>query len=170
MSEEALPRRVCDIVLKGGITSGIVYPLALVKLAEKYRFSCIGGTSAGAIAAAACAAAEYGRAVEIAQTARRRRPEYRPSLRLYGAANQSQAPCPAARRNEFARTDLLSLPFGQVPRHDPLSRRPYRTGKRRGGSRSHAHLDRRLLRHCAGWRLSPKTKGSGRRPVEGSCG
>jgi predicted acylesterase/phospholipase RssA len=57
----AIPTPICDIVLKGGITSGIVYPLALVKLAEQYRFSCIGGTSAGAIAAAACAAAEYGR-------------------------------------------------------------------------------------------------------------
>jgi hypothetical protein len=61
MNDKALPKRVCDIVLKGGITSGIVYPLALVRLAEKYRFSCIGGTSAGAIAAAVCAAAEYGR-------------------------------------------------------------------------------------------------------------
>jgi hypothetical protein len=39
----------------------VVYPLALVALAEKYRFSSIGGTSAGAIAAAAAAAAEYGR-------------------------------------------------------------------------------------------------------------
>ena len=61
MNDKPLPKLVCDIVLKGGITSGIVYPLALVKLAEKYRFSCIGGTSAGAIAAAVCAAAEYGR-------------------------------------------------------------------------------------------------------------
>ena len=55
------PENICDIVLKGGITSGVVYPLALVSLAEKYRFSQIGGTSAGAIAAAAAAAAEYGR-------------------------------------------------------------------------------------------------------------
>jgi predicted acylesterase/phospholipase RssA len=55
------PEQSCDIVLKGGITSGVVYPLALASLAEKYRFSNIGGTSAGAIAAAACAAAEYGR-------------------------------------------------------------------------------------------------------------
>ena len=54
----------CDIVLKGGITSGVVYPLALASLAEKYRFSNIGGTSAGAIAAAAAAAAEYGRHTE----------------------------------------------------------------------------------------------------------
>jgi len=55
------PQKVCDIVMKGGITSGVVYPLALVSLAKDYRFSSIGGTSAGAMAAAAAAAAEYGR-------------------------------------------------------------------------------------------------------------
>jgi hypothetical protein len=48
--------------MKGGITSGVVYPLAVVELALKHRFACIGGTSAGAMAAAATAAAEYGRA------------------------------------------------------------------------------------------------------------
>ena len=42
----------CDIVMKGGITSGVVYPLAAVELSTKYRFVNIGGTSAGAIAAA----------------------------------------------------------------------------------------------------------------------
>ncbi len=47
--------------MKGGITSGVVYPLALVALAKDYRFSSIGGTSAGAMAAAAAASAEYGR-------------------------------------------------------------------------------------------------------------
>lgn len=57
----AVPQEYCDIVMKGGITSGVVYPLALTALAKKYRFSNIGGTSAGAIAAAAAAAAEYGR-------------------------------------------------------------------------------------------------------------
>jgi predicted acylesterase/phospholipase RssA len=63
MNENPIPitKPICDIVLKGGLTSGVVYPRALVRLAEKYRFSCIGGTSAGAIAAAAAAAAEYGR-------------------------------------------------------------------------------------------------------------
>lgn len=54
--------RECDVVMKGGITSGIVYPLAVCELARTYRFVNIGGTSAGAIAAAATAAAEYGRA------------------------------------------------------------------------------------------------------------
>jgi predicted acylesterase/phospholipase RssA len=52
----------CDLVMKGGITSGVVYPKLIARLAEKYRFKNIGGTSAGAIAAAACAAAEYRRA------------------------------------------------------------------------------------------------------------
>jgi predicted acylesterase/phospholipase RssA len=55
------PPRSCDIVMKGGITSGVVYPGAVCKLAETYRFRNIGGTSAGAIAAAAAAAAEHGR-------------------------------------------------------------------------------------------------------------
>lgn len=56
------PERYCDIVMKGGVTSGIVYPLAVCELAGKFRFVNIGGTSAGAIAAAATAAAEYRRA------------------------------------------------------------------------------------------------------------
>ncbi len=51
----------CDIVMKGGITSGIVYPRAVTRLAREYRFQSIGGTSAGAIAAAVTAAAEYRR-------------------------------------------------------------------------------------------------------------
>lgn len=52
---------LCDLVMKGGITSGVVYPRLIARLAEKYQFKNIGGTSAGAIAAAGCAAAEYGR-------------------------------------------------------------------------------------------------------------
>jgi hypothetical protein len=51
----------CDLVMKGGITSGVVYPLAITELSRKYRFKSIGGASAGAIAAAAAAAAEKGR-------------------------------------------------------------------------------------------------------------
>lgn len=53
--------RRCDLVMKGGVTSGVVYPPAIIELATRYRFVNIGGTSAGAIAAAAAAAAEYGR-------------------------------------------------------------------------------------------------------------
>jgi hypothetical protein len=58
------PEESCDVIMKGGITSGVVYPWAITELAKRYRFSSIGGTSAGAIAAAATAAAEYGRHVE----------------------------------------------------------------------------------------------------------
>ena len=47
--------------MKGGITSGIVHPRAVTRLAREYRFQSIGGTSAGAIAAAITAAAEYRR-------------------------------------------------------------------------------------------------------------
>ena len=57
----AHPTRACDVVMKGGITSGVVYPHALCELAVTYRFAKVGGTSAGAIAAAAAAAAEHGR-------------------------------------------------------------------------------------------------------------
>ena len=57
----ARPDRLCDIVMKGGITSGVVYPHAVCELAATYRLKNVGGTSAGAIAAAAAAAAEYGR-------------------------------------------------------------------------------------------------------------
>lgn len=59
---QAVPHdRFCDLVMKGGITSGIVYPPIVQRLAQHYRFKNIGGTSAGAIAAVATAAAEYGR-------------------------------------------------------------------------------------------------------------
>jgi predicted acylesterase/phospholipase RssA len=51
----------CDVVMKGGITSGIVYPRAIGELANAYSFKNVGGTSAGAIAAALAAAAEYRR-------------------------------------------------------------------------------------------------------------
>ncbi len=51
----------CDLVMKGGITSGVVYPLAACELARTHRFVNIGGSSAGAIAACIVAAAECGR-------------------------------------------------------------------------------------------------------------
>ena len=53
--------RFCDLVLTGGVASGVVYPWAIVELARAYRFRNIGGTSVGAMAAALAAAAEYGR-------------------------------------------------------------------------------------------------------------
>ena len=56
------PRDECDLVMKGGLTSAIAYPPAVLELATRYRFRNIGGASAGAIAAALVAAAEYARA------------------------------------------------------------------------------------------------------------
>ena len=55
------PGKYCDLVMKGGVTSGIVYPRTVSALKDTYTFKNIGGTSAGAMAAAATAAAEYGR-------------------------------------------------------------------------------------------------------------
>lgn len=55
------PREECDLVMKGGVTSGIVYPALALRLSHRFRFRNIAGTSAGAIAAAATAAAEHGR-------------------------------------------------------------------------------------------------------------
>jgi Patatin-like phospholipase len=53
--------RNCDLIMKGGITSGVVFPLAIVELSKEFRFKNVAGTSAGAIAAALTAAAEYQR-------------------------------------------------------------------------------------------------------------
>ncbi len=58
LADYAHPSLACDVVMKGGVTSGLVYPLAVCELAETYRFVNVGGTSAGAIAAAFTAAAE----------------------------------------------------------------------------------------------------------------
>ena len=54
MNEQPSPPkdRFCDLVMKGGVTSGIVYPKAISRLAAHYHFKNIGGSSAGAIAAA----------------------------------------------------------------------------------------------------------------------
>ncbi|ULA60513.1 MAG: PNPLA domain-containing protein [Nitrospira sp.] len=60
-SHEPPVDRFCDLVMKGGITSGVVYPKAIELLSHQYRFKSIGGTSAGAIAAVVTAAAEYQR-------------------------------------------------------------------------------------------------------------
>jgi hypothetical protein len=61
VGEESKPLADCDMVMKGGITSGVVYPRAAVHLSRHYRFRRVGGASAGAIAAAFVAAAEHGR-------------------------------------------------------------------------------------------------------------
>jgi predicted acylesterase/phospholipase RssA len=53
--------RSCDLTMRGGTTSGVIYPLAACALARDFMFRSVGGASAGAIAAAFTAAAEHGR-------------------------------------------------------------------------------------------------------------
>ena len=53
--------KCCDLVMKGGITSGVLYPAAIQEIGEKFHLVGIGGTSAGAIASCVAAAAEYRR-------------------------------------------------------------------------------------------------------------
>lgn len=53
--------RCCDLVMKGGITSGVLYPAAVQEIGKKFHLVGIGGTSAGAIASCVAAAAEYRR-------------------------------------------------------------------------------------------------------------
>lgn len=56
-----MDRRNCDLVMKGGVTSGVVYPDAIFGISRVFDLKSIGGTSAGAIAAAIAAAAQYRR-------------------------------------------------------------------------------------------------------------
>lgn len=58
---DAPPDRFCDIVMEGGVTSGVIYASAVAVLARHYRFRNIGGSSIGAFAAALTAAAEFRR-------------------------------------------------------------------------------------------------------------
>lgn len=51
----------CDIVMEGGVTSGVVYPMFVARLAKRFTLRSIGGASVGAIAAIAAAAAQYKR-------------------------------------------------------------------------------------------------------------
>ena len=51
----------CDLVLKGGLASGLIYSSAVPELSKSYRFRSIGGASAGAVGAVFAAAAEYRR-------------------------------------------------------------------------------------------------------------
>lgn len=51
----------CDIVMEGGVTSGVVYPAFVARLAKRFTLRSIGGASVGAVAAIASAAAQYKR-------------------------------------------------------------------------------------------------------------
>lgn len=121
-STAGTPQLQCDVVMKGGITSGVIYPRALETLSRTYRFRGLGGASAGAIGAALGAAAEHGRATGAfdrlarlpAQLGEGRlmalfqaRRDTRPMLRLMLAATSSKGSKAAA----VAGALLRSFPF-----------------------------------------------------------
>ncbi|MBU2670248.1 patatin-like phospholipase family protein [Actinoplanes bogorensis] len=60
-------RTSVDLTMRGGTTSGVVYPLAVCEIATTRRLRNVGGASAGAIAAATAAAAEIGRSYPPAE-------------------------------------------------------------------------------------------------------
>ncbi len=53
--------KTCNLVLKGGVSSGLVYARMIARLSATYRFTGLAGASAGAIGAAFAAAAEQAR-------------------------------------------------------------------------------------------------------------
>ncbi len=55
------PLTPCDMIMKGGLSSGVVYPGTVRRLSRDHRFVNVGGASAGAIGAAVAAACEYHR-------------------------------------------------------------------------------------------------------------
>ena len=59
---KAYVRHSCDLTMRGGVASAMVYPLAVCALAEHYVIRRVAGSSAGAVTAAATVAAELGRA------------------------------------------------------------------------------------------------------------
>ena len=64
-AQQAYLRASIDVTMKGGTTSGVIYPLALCEIARDFRLRNVGGASAGAIAASFAAAAEVGRATAV---------------------------------------------------------------------------------------------------------
>lgn len=51
----------CDAIMEGGVTSGVVFPSFIARLATRFDLRSIGGTSVGAVAASAAAAAQFWR-------------------------------------------------------------------------------------------------------------
>ena len=113
--------RYCDIVMKGGITSGVVYPAAVVEIAKDFTFKNVGGTSAGAIAAAITAAAERRRARD-GSTGRLRSRRRDPGLARAGqpavppvrSERGNEVAVPHRRRPSRARLDLVGKFFGLI--------------------------------------------------------
>lgn len=68
--EKGLRPGECDVVMEGGITSGVVYPSFIAGLARHFQLRSIGGASVGAVAAVAAAAAQFRRNADRADPSR----------------------------------------------------------------------------------------------------
>lgn len=66
---EFLPSE-CDVIMEGGVTSGVVFPTFISGLARRFTLRSIGGTSVGAVAAVAAAAAQFNRNATLLNTTR----------------------------------------------------------------------------------------------------
>lgn len=112
----ALERSYCrssvDLTMRGGTTSGVVYPAAVCEIARSFRLRNIGGASAGAIAAAVAAAAERGRSMAGAvATAADHRATVREGVFQPGFAGLADA---TAWFSELDREDATSNPEFRV--------------------------------------------------------
>jgi predicted acylesterase/phospholipase RssA len=114
MSKAHSNKPQCNLVMRGGVTSGLVYPPAIAKIAELYDFRCVGGTSAGAIAAAGAAAAALGakKGHDLFQTRLKRLPEELSEVR-YGKTVLERLFQPQPETRRLFRLLLLVLPFMQ---------------------------------------------------------
>ncbi len=119
-----------DLVLEGGLVSGLVHPAAVLELSQDYRFRHVGGASSGAYVAAATAAAEMARdrggfdrlarfSAELARPGLVEKlfqapPETAPLLRTLlaamRAAGELPATAPVARAYRVLRTLVESTP------------------------------------------------------------
>ncbi|NUU19615.1 hypothetical protein HP550_20415 [Cellulomonas humilata] len=85
---KAYDKSSADVTMKGGTTSGVVYPLAVCEIARSFHLN-VGGASAGALAAGLAAAAETGRQEQDRQRQEQRRqdleePSFDPERRENG--------------------------------------------------------------------------------------
>lgn len=132
--------RECDLVMRGGITSGVIYPRAITEFAKTYRFRGIGGASAGAIGAAFAAAAELGRETggfekldkipeslggnalgDLFQPQKSTRPLMRIMLAATGNAHSTTKPTPATTSAPQPAGNRLVAVIRELHRTFPLS-------------------------------------------------
>jgi len=134
LTEQPPADRYADLVMTGGVASGVVYPWAVLELARHFRFRNIGGTSVGAMAAVLAAAAEYGRrhghaqafeALRLLPRALAERPPHTQGERRRTRMLSLFQPAPAGRRLFDVAVAGIDAYYGN-PRAGGAVRRPWR--------------------------------------------